>query len=292
LNDRGERTWSALRLRVPAPQGDALLALLTAESLGAWSKDGDDAGLLLYFADREAAERARRTARGFVLRSGADLSQCEMTVLDIPDEHWLERYQAGLRPFPLASRFVVCPSGEGPLEGDRIPIRLVPGRAFGTGEHPTTRLCAESLERFVQSGDRWVDLGCGSGILAIVARFCGAAEVLAVDVDPDAIEVAREVLRTHRADDRIVLRRGGVEQLPGGRDGIVANILAPFFLEHAATLARSLRPGGTLIASGIDAESVDEVAAALEAEGLRTVERTALDDWRALALVLPEEDRG
>jgi len=292
LTDPVERTWSALRLRVPDPLGDELLALLAPKSLGVWSLD-DEAGpsdLRFYFATRSEAETALEQAERFIERTGTDPARCELTVLGVPDEHWMERYQAGLRPFPFVGRFVVCPSGESPPAGDRIPIRLVPGRAFGTGEHPTTRLCAELLEGLLAPGERWVDLGCGSGILSLVALACGAAEVLAVDEDPDAVAVAREVLEANDAGDRVVLRQGSTADLPDGRDGIVANILAPFFLEQASLLAGRLRPGGKLVASGFDAEQIGEVEAALRGAGLRVLDRAGLEDWRALTCVRPEQD--
>ena len=286
-----ERTWSALRLQVPDPSSDELLALLSDRSLGAWSvgSEGGRADLRIYFGTREEAERARQEAQSYLSRAGAMPSACDLSVLAVPDEHWLERYQAGLQPFDFAGRFVVCPSGETALREGRIPIRLVPGRAFGTGEHATTRLCAEFLERRMRPGQSWVDLGCGSGILSLVALHCGAGEILAVDDDPDAVAVAREVFEANDATGKIVVRCGTTADLPDGRDGIVANILAPFFLQQAPALIRLLKPGGTLVASGIDAEHVDEVEAALSAAGLSVVDRSVLEDWRALACLRPDD---
>jgi len=280
-----------LLLRVPDPLSDELLALLSDRSLGAWSvgTEANGSELRLYFGTQEDAESARQAAARFIERAGTDPARCELTVLAVPDEHWVERYQAGLQPFHFATRFVVCPSGERPPAGERIPIRLVPGRAFGTGEHPTTRLCAELLERRMQPGQCWVDLGCGSGILSLVALACGAGEVLAVDTDPDAVDVAREVFDANDATGKILVRRGSTSDLPDERDGIVANILAPFFHEQAPTLACRLRPGGTLIASGFDATQIDDVEQALSGAGFRVEERRSLEDWRALACVRPEE---
>ena len=286
-----ERTWSALLLRVPDPLSDELLALLSDRSLGAWSVSSEANGseLRLYFGTQDEAESARQDAARFIERAGTDPARCELTLLSVPDGHWVERYQAGLQPFHFATRFVVCPSGETAPAGERIPIRLVPGRAFGTGEHPTTRLCAELLERRMHPGQCWVDLGCGSGILSLVALACGAGEVLAVDTDPDAVDVAREVFDANDATGEILVRRGSTNDLPDERDGIVANILAPFFHAQAPTLAHRLRPGGTLIASGFDAAQVDEVEQALSRAGFRVVERRGMEDWRALACVRAEE---
>jgi ribosomal protein L11 methyltransferase len=291
LNRPVERVWSALLLRVPAPLSDELLALLSDRSLGAWSVGSEANGseLRLYFGTQEEAESARQQAARFLERAGTDPARCDLTIQPVPDEHWVERYQAGLRPFHFATRFVVCPSGETPPAGERIPIRLVPGRAFGTGEHPTTRLCAEFLERRMRPGQCWVDLGCGSGILSLVALACGAGEVLAVDTDPDALEVAREVFDANDATGKILLRGGSTKDLPGEQDGIVANILDPFFHEQASALAGRLRPGGTLVASGFDSAQVDEVEQALSSAGFRVDERRGMEDWRALACVRPDD---
>jgi len=294
LSQPGERAWSALLLQVPPHLADELLALLSPRSLGTWSVGGEAerSDLRIYYSTQEEAQSAHRKAARFIERVGSDPACCGLTVLSVPDERWLERYQAGLRPFPFGGKFVVCPSGETPPAGPRIPIRLVPGRAFGTGEHPTTRLCGELLERRLRAGERWIDLGCGSGILTVVALACGAAEVLAVDTDPEAVEVAREVLVANGATERVRVRQGTTSDLPQGWEGIAANILASFFLEQASALARLLGPGGTLIASGFDSEQVDEVEQALRGAGFRVVDRAGLEDWRALACIRPVEEQG
>lgn len=278
-------------LQVPSPVADDLLALLSPPSLGVWSEGGEGSrtNLRIYFVTQEQAETAHRAATDFIERSGSDPGCCELTVVSVPDERWLERYQAGLRPFSFGKRFVICPTGEAPPAGQRIPIRLVPGRAFGTGEHPTTRLCGEFLESRLRPGERWIDLGCGSGILALVALACGAAEVLAVDADPDAVEVARDVFEVNGAPETVRVRHGTTSDLPGGWEGIVANILAAFFREQARALAQLLGPGGTLIASGFDSEQIKEVEQALTEAGLRVVDRAGLEDWRALACIRPVE---
>jgi ribosomal protein L11 methyltransferase len=290
-DDAGE-AWSLLAATVPRRLGDALLALLGAESLGVWAAEpeGDEVRLRFYFASTARAREARSAAERTLRHAGVDLARCELTLCGVADERWLERYQQSLQPFPLGSRFVVCPAGQAAPGGGRVSLQLVPGRAFGTGEHPTTRLCVELIERRLRPGDRWVDLGCGSGILSLVALACGAREVLALDVDPSAVEVAREVLARNGAEGRVELVQGSTPQVPAGRDGIVANILSPFFLEQAPELARRLRDGGMLLASGFDAVQHREVREALSAVGLREVEQAAHGEWRATASVRERSD--
>jgi ribosomal protein L11 methyltransferase len=138
--------------------------------------------------------------------------------------------------------------------------------AFGTGAHPTTQLCMEALEELVQPGERILDFGTGSGILAVAAARLGAAEVIGIDIDPVAAAAADLNVTANHLRNRVRIQGGELEGLPSGVlfDGIVANILAGVILDHAEGLSHRCRQGGWLIASGI----VDHRAAAV-AQGLR-----------------------
>ena len=142
-----------------------------------------------------------------------------LTITDVGDEGWVEAWQRSLAPIPLGTRFVVLPHENLPAPASREPIRLIPGMAFGTGEHATTRLCAGVLEDLVVPGSRWLDLGCGTGILAIVAARLGASSVAALDLDPQAAQVAEEVVRCrvelrtrHKPDRRGPQRRRDIRR--------------------------------------------------------------------------------
>jgi ribosomal protein L11 methyltransferase len=168
--------------------------------------------------------------------------------------------------------------------------------AFGTGLHSTTRLCLAALEDTAVAGARVLDVGTGSGILAVAAARQGAAEVLALDMDPQAVEVAEEnvarndvsgVVRvlqgTVRAGGVQVAGTEGADALPRSPyDLVLANILAPVIIGMAEGLARSLVPGGVLVSSGILRRQADEVEAALAAAGVSTEARPAEGDWIAL----------
>lgn len=271
----GPAGWVALRAVVPDLAEDFLVARLAVDSLGV---EVSHAGpgrvrLSVYLeatADRSAWLRAGSAA---VSEAGLDPEACDLAIESITDGRWEEAWRASLRPFPLGSRFLVVP-GEPPVDrGGRTLLRLSPGRAFGTGEHPTTRMCAEALERRVVPGSSWLDLGTGTGILAMVAAHAGAARVAAVDHDPEAIGVCRETLASNGLDGTIRPHSGGLEAVaPATFDGIVANIASSFFLRHAADLAAALAPEGILIASGFLAEDVPEIEACFSAAGLRRVE--------------------
>ena len=282
--------WAALALQIPVALEEELLPALAGGSLGSETRFASPARceLLFYFQDVAAAAARVPGAHEALRAQGLDPAACRVRVVEIPDGRWAERWQEGLRPFPLGTRFAVHPSGR-QQEGfeERTPILLIPGRAFGTGEHGTTRLAVETLERHVAPGSHWLDLGTGTGLLALVARHLGAGTVVARDNDRDAVEVAREVLEAN-GEETIDLALGSMEGLaPASFDGIAANIVAPFFLGHAPEVAALLRPGGVLLATGLLEEEGTQVGQALEAAGLRLEGRESDLPWILLVARKP-----
>jgi ribosomal protein L11 methyltransferase len=167
-----------------------------------------------------------------------------------------------------------------------VVVALDPGMAFGTGLHPTTRLCLAVLERVadrgLMTGARALDVGCGSGILAIAAARLGATSVLGVDTDPIAVEATAANAARNRLKRRIAAREGS---LPTGEppfDVVLANLIAGVLVGLASELAAELRPGGTLVASGIYIDRETEVREAFAAVGLEVGDRSAEGDWVAL----------
>jgi ribosomal protein L11 methyltransferase len=156
--------------------------------------------------------------------------------------------------------------------------------AFGTGLHPTTQLCLRALERAVAPNDRVLDVGTGSGILAVAAARLGASSVFAVDLDGIAIEAAWANVDANGLRDRVHVRHGDAADLPeaGTFDVVVANIIARVIQASAGSLARQLRSGGRLIASGVLVERRDDVVAALEAAGVAVGETPTDGDWCAI----------
>ncbi len=167
-----------------------------------------------------------------------------------------------------------------------VVIDLTPGLAFGTGQHQSTRLCLRMLADTVgavEGGERALDVGTGSGILAAAAAKLGAASVLATDVDPLAVDAARQTARRNGLRDVIDVREGSV---PIGEmfDLITANLTADILQHLASDLASALRPGGTLIASGLIAAREREVVEAFERAGLQHRRTESEDEWRGLAM--------
>ena len=212
---------------------------------------------------------------------------------DVDEEDWAEAWKEHFDVARFGERIVVVPAWRAfdPTPAD-VVLTLDPGMAFGTGQHETTRMCLETLERAVQPGARVLDAGCGSGILALVAAKLGAREVYAVDVDEDCARIALRNAEMNGVDGRVRVGQGSVgaawpfDQPPGGRfDVVVANIVAGTIVELAGELAAALAPGGRLIASGIIGERESEVIDAFAGVGLHVAAVRAMSDWRCIEAV-------
>jgi ribosomal protein L11 methyltransferase len=207
-------------------------------------------------------------------------------IRELKEEDWAEAWKKGYSVQHIGRRLVIAPSWEMYTpQGDEIVVRLDPGMAFGTGLHPTTRLCLMALETWVRVGDRVLDVGTGSGILAIAAAKLGAAQVIGIDLDPVAVQVARDNIRLNGVADRVVIEEGTPDTVHlalHSLDRIVVNILADVIIALTPKLVTRLRPAGALIASGIIEEYADAVVEAFETAGLEVVERRQQKDWVAL----------
>ncbi len=180
-------------------------------------------------------------------------------VREVADADWVRLTQSQFEPIAIGKRIWVVPSWHEAPDPDALVLELDPGLAFGTGSHPTTRLCMEWLEQSVQSGQSVLDYGCGSGILAILAKKCGANPVFGIDIDPQAVESARQNSARNRADVIYALP----DACPANEfDVVVANILSNPLKLMASMLSSKVKPGGRLTLSGVLARQADEVAAA------------------------------
>ncbi len=210
----------------------------------------------------------------------------ELRTRTVREQEWADAWKAHFHVERIGRRLVIRPSWR-PFTsqpGD-VVIELDPGMAFGTGQHPTTRTCLELLEEHVRPGDTVLDVGTGSGILAVAAVKLGAARCLALDVDPQAVRVARENAARNGVADRVKVMEGTLTADDARRhafDLAVANITAAAVAALAPALAAALRPGGTLIGSGIVADRLDAVQTALAAAKLSVTEVRAVGDWRTL----------
>jgi ribosomal protein L11 methyltransferase len=204
------------------------------------------------------------------------------------EEEWANEWKKYYHPVQVTERLTIKPTWEEytPREGE-VLIELDPGMAFGTGTHPTTNLCIRVLDKIIQPGDTLVDVGCGTGILSIACAKLGAGSVLALDLDPVAVQVAQENVELNGVSDRITVRANdllkGVDEK---YDIVVANILAEIILLMVGSAREVLKPDGTFITSGIIKEKADIVRTELEAQGFRVVDKITEDDWVAFVAKL------
>jgi ribosomal protein L11 methyltransferase len=211
----------------------------------------------------------------------------ELALSDVPaftmdtveDQDWVRNTQRQFDPIPISHNLWIVPTWHTPPNDDAINIRLDPGQAFGTGSHPTTRLCLEWLATHAPQG-QILDYGCGSGILAIAAKKLGAAKVVGVDLDPLAIEAAHYNALQNRVEASF-----GEPDLDDAKeefDVVIANILTRPLIALAPLLTKRVKPGGHLVLSGILSRQVAEVEAAYRAAGISLIQWGPEEEWACL----------
>jgi ribosomal protein L11 methyltransferase len=241
-------------------------------------------------ADRAVAEVAEALGhlQAFGLRPIG-----ELRTRVVQEADWADAWKAYFPVMRIGRRLVIRPTWRRHRRApDDVVLALDPGMAFGTGLHPTTRLCLASLEAVADRGDladaRVLDVGCGSGILAIAALKLGATSAVGVDTDPIAIEASAANARRNALARRLRAREGSLPTAEPAFDVVLANLIAGLLVALASGLHDELRPGGVLVASGIFVDREADVVAAFERVGLAVVERRAEGDWVALEAVRPE----
>jgi ribosomal protein L11 methyltransferase len=208
----------------------------------------------------------------------------EPSFRSVAEEDWTEAWRKRLKVLRIGKRIVIQPTWlEYRPEPQDVVIQLDPGMAFGTGLHPTTQLCLCALEEYVQPGMEVLDLGTGSGILAIAAARLGAKHVLAMDHDQQAVRVACSNLVTNRVQKIVTVRQGSLPDVSGRYDLVVVNILARVIVEMVqGGLSERMRPEGILITAGITVDRVSDVAVALERGELELIDQKQEGDWVSL----------
>jgi ribosomal protein L11 methyltransferase len=185
----------------------------------------------------------------------------------VAEQDWVRLTQAQFEPIPIGERLLITPSwhaeaAQAPINRGRLCIELDPGLAFGTGSHPTTRLCLEWLEHHIHGGESVIDYGCGSGILAIAAARLGAQSVIAIDIDAQALISTQSNAQANPPTDQVIEIRSTEDPRPEAVDVVVANILSMPLKLLAPVLIDLVQVGGTLVLSGVLERQADEVASA------------------------------
>jgi ribosomal protein L11 methyltransferase len=248
--------WLAVTLQVDSLAAEALSEALLEAGADSVSLEQPDAPRVqlkaLFTPQRDAAALLASASAACGLATPA------FAIERLEDEDWVRRSQSQFAPLQIGARLWIGPSWYRPPTGIAA-VTLDPGLAFGTGSHPTTRLVLQFLERHIAGGERVLDYGCGSGILAIAAAKLGAGRVSATDIDPGAVETAR----ANAAANGVALELCAPQDLsPGLYDIVVANILAQPLIVLAPLLAARTAPSGRLALSGILESQASEVAQA------------------------------
>jgi ribosomal protein L11 methyltransferase len=262
----------AFRLRVPPADEDlATAALWDAGTAGIEVRGPADGTLelLAYFPD---AVSETTVAQAWPSASAE--------LVPVPDVDWVARFREGFRAF-AAGRFRIAPSWDAPPPGPDV-LLVDPGRAFGTGTHETTRLCLSALEGLAgrRRLGRTLDLGSGTGLLAVAAARLGAGPVVASDLDPEATSASLTHARLNAARLAVVRADGGTAFRPAAFDLVLANLMAPLLIERAGEVQRLLAPGAALVLSGLLVADVGDVSAAYAASGTAVELRDG--EWVAL----------
>jgi len=265
---------------------------------GVYFKDADDPGTSLdtvnvraYLPvdEKLAATRQRLEEALWYLGSIQPLPEALFT--PIADQNWMEAWKEHYKPIPVGEKLIIVPAWLESPDATRIPIRIDPGMAFGTGTHPTTQLCLELLEKYAAPGNDVIDVGCGSGILSIGALKLGAGRALAVDIDQASVDATWENADANAIKSGLLVGLGSVDELLANKFEfqqaplVIANILANILIRlFESGMGKLVSKNGFLILSGILEEQADNVIQVAIDHGFKLVEKRQIGDWVALVV--------
>ncbi len=303
------KQWTQVRVTVPLGELDDLVAVMSMINNNLMIEDYSDIDVNLKTcygdlideqilqADKTVAavsvfvpsDRSYMDDLAFIRQRMTEIGlHGDIELVGVNEEDWANSWKQYYKPVKIGDRIVICPAWERyePTEGELV-IRMDPGMAFGTGTHETTRLVIRLLESYTKPGCRMLDVGTGTGILAICASRLGADICRAYDIDPTAVRVARENIKDSgltnvTCDQSDLLKQVSLEG--GAYDLICANIVADIIIRMTPDVGQYLADNGVILASGIIAERCDDVVAAFEAHGFKILEILTDNDWCGLAV--------
>ena len=271
--------------------GDEVMKLADEEPTVTLYFDGEETGNGYAMAQEVdlAIDSLRQAMMNGEYGEGADFGALTVTTALHDDSEWKDNWKEFFKPKRVSERIIVCPTWENyelseEEKGENVKIlRIDPGMAFGTGTHETTSLCLKAMEKYIKPGDRVLDVGCGSGILSIAADLLDAGDVLGIEIDPVAVDVARENLALNGCTDKVRVIEGDLTKgVDYKADIIVANLMADLVEMLSPDVRRHMNPGARYISSGIIDEKLEEVKASIIEAGFTVDEVTADGMWRAI----------
>ncbi len=281
-----ERIYTKITVSATPEVVEAVSDHLTTSTGGVIIDESSEKILVTAYADNEKSDgilaglkqyMASLSEMGLMNREG------ELSTEEVPEEDWMAVFRSQHSPVTISERLTVRPSWCPPGGGTEIVVD--PGLAFGTGTHATTRLCLVllDLELARKTCDRMLDLGTGTGILAIAGAFLGARKVLAVDISPTAVEVAEQNVRDNNVTEIVEVSEGTIRSVENKYDLVTANLTGGLLEYISRDLANSLAEGGTLIVSGIMDDDRDGVLEAFTESGLSLSDELCEGEWVALS---------
>lgn len=303
-----ETEWTQIKVTVKLERLDDLVAIMSMVSNNLQIEDYSDIDLKTCYGDLIdesilnadktiasvsvylPAERSVAECLAFLRErfANADLSDAKIEMVGVNEEDWANSWKAYYKPIKIGERLVIVPAWEKytPAEGELI-VRMDPGMAFGTGTHETTRLVIKLLETYTKPGCRMLDVGTGSGILAICASKLGAGECRAYDIDPMAVRVANENIKDSGLTNITCEVSDLLRQVDKSKpyDLICANIVADIIIRMTPDVGELMHKDTVLLASGIILERSDDVVECFEKHGFRIVERLEENGWCGLAVM-------
>ncbi len=234
---------------------------------------------------RDDREEEYEFLSGLSEKLKAEIPGCTTESRVVCDDDWKDKWKEYFKPAKITQRLVVKPTWEDyEKKEDELVIEIDPGMAFGTGTHETTSLCLELIEEYIKPGDYVLDVGCGSGILAIAAGLLGAEEVLGIEIDPVAVEIGKSNVELNGLSENVRVVYGDLTKgIDFKADLVAANLMADIVKILSGDVAKHIKPGGVYISSGILAELADDVGSVIEKCGFEIEEVRVKGEWCAIA---------